>query len=550
MAGNKTSNYNCNGDPVIRRPLLLLLIAALVVYFPTMFYGYTQLDDQVLILQSDRYNEHWVSLLTSFRQGVFGFGTGHYYRPLFLDSIILNYKLCGKHIAGYHVVNVALHVTAVVLLYKLFLKLRITPLHSFLLCLAFAVHPVLSQAVAWVPGRNDTLLAIFAFAFFIASINYSNTGQIKQLLLAVLYLLLALFTKESAAVIPFVALLFLTIVLQKKWQQKQNIVQYLLWIICVAIWWVMRTAAHVRAIPIAPRVLIKETLYRTPVILQYLGKIFFPFNLSVSPSLKETTIIYGLIATATLLLILYLPKNKSWRMIAGGAGIFLILLLPVLLLPHALSVQTYEHRLYLPIIGVLLILPQTSLMNNRLGGQQVLKWFVAIAIVLAGINFYHQRYFASPAAFWSQAAASTKNNTHACIVLGMQEKDPAASYSWFQKAYQINPHEKFLNFCRGVKLQSEDSILASEPYLIAEKKSSGYFECDYYLARVAVKKNNLVMARSYLQLFLTGNPNNKIHTENKLLANPEWLKTATAKEYAMRLPEHAIALTILTELGL
>ena len=91
----KKANYS-NGFH-IRNPLLWLLSAAFIVYFPTLFYGLTELDDFILILKSDRYNEHLYSLITAFHRGVFEIANGHYYRPVFADSIILNYQLCGKH---------------------------------------------------------------------------------------------------------------------------------------------------------------------------------------------------------------------------------------------------------------------------------------------------------------------------------------------------------------------------------------------------------------------------------------------------------------------
>jgi hypothetical protein len=149
-------------------PLLWLCLAALAVYFQSFYFGVTELDDSIFIRDFHTYNEDLGNLVTSFQRGVFDALKDPYYRPLFLDSMILNYHMSGggENIASYHMVNVLLHIISVVLLFSLFKKLGIKELHAFLLALVFAVHPVLSQAVAWIPGRNDTLLAVFTLAFF------------------------------------------------------------------------------------------------------------------------------------------------------------------------------------------------------------------------------------------------------------------------------------------------------------------------------------------------------------------------------------------------
>ncbi|MBS1688277.1 MAG: hypothetical protein JSS96_06100, partial [Bacteroidetes bacterium] len=139
----------------IKYPAILLILAIVLVYAVSISFGYTELDDSIFIRQYHEYNENLSNLVTSFHRGVFDATQDVYYRPLFLDSMILNYAISEDNIAGYHLVNILMHIIAVLLLFKLFKKLNISELHAFILCLIFAIHPVLSQAVAWIPGRND-----------------------------------------------------------------------------------------------------------------------------------------------------------------------------------------------------------------------------------------------------------------------------------------------------------------------------------------------------------------------------------------------------------
>jgi tetratricopeptide (TPR) repeat protein len=69
----------------------------------------------------------------------------------------------------------------------------------------------------------------------------------------------------------------------------------------------------------------------------------------------------------------------------------------------------------------------------------------------------------------------------------------------------------------GEMLQKNDSILASEPYLLTEKKISNYYECDFYLARVAMEKKDLSGSIAYLESFLQRAKNNPMANNNLLL---------------------------------
>ena len=97
----------------------LLLIAVVAVYANTLSFEFTELDDSIFIREFTAYNEDLANLLTSFTRGVFNATTDPYYRPLFLDSIILNYQMYNTDIAGYHAFNLIFHAIAVVLLHKL-----------------------------------------------------------------------------------------------------------------------------------------------------------------------------------------------------------------------------------------------------------------------------------------------------------------------------------------------------------------------------------------------------------------------------------------------
>ncbi len=500
-------------------PILFLALAVLVVYFPTFSFGFTDLDDSIFIRDFHEYNENLQNLVTSFSRGVFSATKDSYYRPLFLDTMILNYQASGLNEAGYHIVNVLFHLVSVLLLYKLFRRLNVKELHAFMLCLLFAIHPVLSEAVAWIPGRNDTLLAIFTLSFFITSINYSETGKPKWLGLSALFLILSFFTKETAVFNAPIAFILMIIVLKNNWRDKQNLVQYGVWLGCFVLWFLARSSASLQPIPVTTAQLAGDFIHRLPVVIQYLGKVFIPVNLSVFPIIEDTVYYYGIAAIVLLAAIIYLNKDKDWHTIGSGIAIFILFLLPVLLVPKSLNEQTFEHRLYLPMIGILLILTQTILLKNKLQDKQLfIAWTIIIGI-LAGENYYHQKNFANPVAFWTQAVETSPHSAYATMMLAARQDDKHQqdAFNLFRRAYQLNPKEKYLNFYYGVMLQKEDSVQASEKYLLTEKNTSGYYECDFYLARVSMEQKDFAGAINYLVTYLKTDTQNKIANNNLLL---------------------------------
>ena len=547
-AKNKAENF------IISRPLLWLALAAVLVYIVSLSFGYTDLDDSIFIRDFQAYNEDLHNLFASFQRGLFDAVKDPYYRPIFSDSMILNYQLSGLDIMSYHIVNILLHVVNVILLYTLFLKLDIKKTSAFILALVFAVHPVLSQAVAWIPGRNDTLLAVFVLSSIIYAINYSNNGKTISLALSAILLLLAFFTKETAVFAPPAAFVLLVFMLHKNFRDKHNVVLYAIWAACYLVWFFARSLATTSSSGIASKQGLSETLHRLPVVIQYLGKIFFPFNLSVFPTQQDTVYYYGIAAIAILIMIIVLNKQRDIKIILSGLGIFLLFLMPALLVPDKLNQQTFEHRLYLPIIGILLLLPQTSLFNNKLTDKQLFMSALAVCCLFVAINIYHQQSFASPKAFWTQATETSPNSAYANMMLAarLDKDETARSEELFRKAYQLNPKEKYLNFYIGDMLQKKDSVAASEKYLLAEKANSDYYQCDFLLARVDMERKDFNGAINYLETYLKRDNKNPMANNNLLLLYLQTQQPDKAKARALRMQQMGlqVAPAILHQLGM
>ncbi len=188
---------------VSARTLLLLgLLAIIGIYGLQRGNGFIY-DDHLLVIDSPP--------LSSSRQLIEYFSgthyTGqHYYRPVTKLAYGLEKRFFGTNPAPYHAVNVALVGLVFVLFCAILRRLypggnSALPIYFALLC---CLHPVTASVVYPVSGMETLLVTVFAMASLLCYLRESRAGYP----LALLFLALALLTKEQGVIVP--ALLALT----------------------------------------------------------------------------------------------------------------------------------------------------------------------------------------------------------------------------------------------------------------------------------------------------------------------------------------------------
>lgn len=156
-----TKPINLNEPWYVRYAIPTLVLLIFAVYARSLSLGYTYLDDTVFMFDKGPENEHLSNIFKAFFEGTFGV-KDVYYRPLFRITFILERQflfLFPKEdfatvaIKLAHFIEIILHIINVSLLYKLLQKFSFSKSSSFMWSAVYAVHPVLTMAVAWIPGE-------------------------------------------------------------------------------------------------------------------------------------------------------------------------------------------------------------------------------------------------------------------------------------------------------------------------------------------------------------------------------------------------------------
>ena len=135
------------------------------------------------------------------------------YRPFTTFSYLLNYAVLGNgpRPAGYHIVNFVLHEVNVALVYALGVLVFGETAPALAMAAIWGLHPLLTESVTNIVGRADLLAALGVLAGLLCHARgASAAGRRKAAWLGGLAAAqaLGLFSKESAAVLPGIMLLY------------------------------------------------------------------------------------------------------------------------------------------------------------------------------------------------------------------------------------------------------------------------------------------------------------------------------------------------------
>ncbi len=426
------------------RPYLWIAAVIAAVYAKSISFGYTFLDDNVLILKNYDFLKDMTNIVPAFFRKVFADSYLPYYRPLLTVSFILDAQIGGTSLVFYHITNIIFHTVASCLVLVFLTRFGYEKLPSFLLSMIFAVHPVLSQGVVWIPGRNDTIMAVFILASFISLIGMLRTERWAYYAGHLIFFLLAIFTKETALVLIPVSLAYLYLIANERILSRNAVVLAVGWMVCAFLWYSCRLVAVRGSMDITVVDVLTVLFAYLPAAIQFMGKIFFPVNLSVFPIMQDTTYLYGVVSVAAIFIALLFTKQKRYNYIVFGFAWAILFLLPSLMRAnYRISADFIEHRVYVPMIGLFIVLLETDLLKNM--KKPAMTAAATLAIVGCVIlTFIHIDNFRDRFAFWTNAVRTSPHSPFAHMAMGNIEYDSGRideAEVEYKKALALDPLE-------------------------------------------------------------------------------------------------------------
>jgi Flp pilus assembly protein TadD len=338
---------------------LIIFLVVCAIYAQNLSFSYVYLDDNLIVFQEFHKIDNLSKIPSTFKGGYI-FDT--YYRPVIMISFIIDSAIAGQSSTMYHLTNLILHIIVSFLVYSLLKRISGKELLSLILALLFSIHPLNINAVSWIAGRNDLIVALFALLSFLEFIKFCETDRRRFLFLSSFYFLAAMFSKETGIIIPVILFIY-----------------YVLFKIQLSNWKLIFKKSKPKSLFVAfvPPVLIYLTfrLLLSPVIIrdemsmssflrnlnipfEYIAKLFYLFDFSPLSMTNMKLVILGILLSAAILIYVFTNKNVERRISLLGITIFLLFLLPSMFVRMPASDGGFNYidcRNYLPMFGILLI---------------------------------------------------------------------------------------------------------------------------------------------------------------------------------------------------
>jgi tetratricopeptide (TPR) repeat protein len=474
-------------------------------------------------------------------------------------TFALNYRLHGLGVTGYHLVNLAVHISAALTLYFLIASAvtalrqsfphngtlqddkrcieRFVPLASALL---FVLHPVQTQAVTYIIQRYTSLSALFyllsALFFVRARIALEKDGRLSRVLLTGTAALaagqLAIWSKQTAATLPLM-LIALEITLFRGRLLNRR---FLIAAGCLALgiiltarhgWQAGDLLDHLERSTTEDRFIGRTTYFLTQVrvVATYLRMLCLPYGQSlfydypVYNSLFSLPVVVSLALHVTLMIAALLLFRQSARNLGsdehpygilqrlaslGVAWFYIAMIVESSIFP--ITDIIFEHRIYLPSAGFFLALSSLTALAaiHRHGGvKRINRLCAAVCLVLGFATITRNNVWGDTMALWQDTVRKAPHKDLAQANLAgefMRLNQPEKALPLFVRSLELNPRcESVVNIYLGKTLQSLNVDIAL--FTTGEELSS-YEKTDISpedrIKMECIMFNNLGLAYEYL----------------------------------------------------
>jgi len=448
-----------NSDKIKPGPTLLgicfIFIAAFLVYAGSLK-GQFIWDDDFLIKNNKFITEINADNVTKIFSSNIGSGAGRVfkpYRPVQILSYALDDYLWGDQVFGYHLTNVLLHIGTALAVFWLINILFGDITIAFAASMLFVVHPVHTEAVAYISGRADPLSVLFLLLSLIFYIKFYKSTAPAYLVLLCVSSSAALFSREMSVILPFLIIFWHAV-----FKEKIRFLPFLPVIISTVVFLVARSQA-LSAYNFAETA--PAFADRLPgvfaAIARYIHILIYPAGLHMGYgdkifSFGDARVLAGIALLCAAIFLLYKTAGKN-RIVSFGAGWFFITLMPQSNI-YPVSAYMAEHWLYLPSVGYFLVI---GYLIKQIYNMPKFRYFAAVVFWVAVIFYSHKTvrqndYWRDPETFYENTIKYEKDNPKLYVNFGSILFDKGRygeAEVNYKKAIELDPKNAYAYYDLG-----------------------------------------------------------------------------------------------------
>lgn len=387
----------------------IIAITGFVIYANSLS-GEFIWDDELLIVNNRSIKE--VQYVPNLFTKNITYGTAiesNLFRPLQMLTYALNYAGWKLDQRVYHLTNVVLHILVAIMLYKLAQLISGNQVLSLSAALLFITHPIHTEAVTYISGRAESLVALFTLASSILYMQFSvNRSKIAFYFLSLASFILALLCKEIAIVVPLLLIAYAYIY---RGQKRLPFLFHLPFFLIGLVYILLRKT--ILNFSVGKTIIDRFSLFeRIPVIFEsltlYFSKLLFPLNLHMEyepiiPPMTDVRVILGAVI-ASLLIFLFFVYRKKEKLVSFSIAWFLINYLPVSNI-YALNAFFAEHWIYMPSLGLFILaglIVAKIWQRERIFKNLISVFIISLLICYSYLTMKQNRYWNNPEDFYKR----------------------------------------------------------------------------------------------------------------------------------------------------
>ena len=518
---------------------LSLVICTAGVYWQVMNFDFVDFDDHQYVTENQKVqqglsweNIHWAFRTTDVSS----------WAPLTWLSLMLDRQLFGSGACGFHGTNLVLHIANTILLFMVMRRYTRVIWPSVFVALAFGLHPLHVESVAWVSERKDVLSTLFWMLTMLTYVRYCRCRRTKIVWygLGLASMGLGLMAKPMLVTLPCVLLLLDYWPLGRikfAFTGGENHAEpcccahiserkSLAFLVLEKIpFFILSAASSVVTLIVQAKTRVPITLLSAKARIanalvsytSYIEKMLWPRNLAAfyphpGSTLPIWQVIIALVVLFCISVLVIQCGRRAPYLIVGWLW-YLGTLLPVIGLVQVGTQAMADRYTYIPLVGLYIIIAWSVydvVVRRRHCGIILAGMTLVVCIPLMICTFRQVGYWRNSASLFERALKVTSKNYVAHTGLGVvfaEQGDIEKAIHHFNAALQIKPGDIDAHFNLGKALAQQQKVSeAIEHYTKVLSLNPEHANAHNSLALLLAQQGKLDQAVALYRRGLESNP--------------------------------------------